>query len=84
MTSPVVSKPWRRTDHVAGYCVVHDVSERAFQIERQGQWTKGKSCGTFGPVGPWLVTRDAIAEPESLGMWLTLNGETMQKGSSRR
>lgn len=70
-------------DHVAGYCVVHDVSERAFQIERQGQWTKGKSCDTFGPVGPWLVTRDAVADPEDLGMWLTLNGETMQKGSSR-
>jgi 2-keto-4-pentenoate hydratase/2-oxohepta-3-ene-1,7-dioic acid hydratase in catechol pathway len=69
--------------HVAGYCVVHDVSERAFQIERQGQWTKGKSCDTFGPIGPWLVTREEIADPQNLAMWLTLNGEFMQKGSTR-
>ena len=62
--------------HVAGYCVVNDVSERAFQAERQGQWTKGKSCDNFGQTGPWLVTRDEIADPQALGMWLTVNGET--------
>jgi 2-keto-4-pentenoate hydratase/2-oxohepta-3-ene-1,7-dioic acid hydratase in catechol pathway len=70
-------------DHVAGYCVSHDVSERAFQIERQGQWTKGKSCDTFGPIGPWLVTKDEIADPQNLKMWLTVNGEMMQDGSSK-
>ncbi|MCB1369330.1 MAG: fumarylacetoacetate hydrolase family protein [Rhodobacteraceae bacterium] len=68
--------------HVAGYCVVNDVSERAFQAERQGQWTKGKSCDNFGQTGPWLVTRDEIADPQALGMWLTVNGETRQKGST--
>ncbi len=70
-------------DYVAGYCVSHDVSERAFQIERQGQWTKGKSCDTFGPIGPWLVTKDEIADPQDLKMWLTVNGEMMQDGSSK-
>ena len=70
-------------DYVAGYCVAHDVSERAFQQERQGQWTKGKSCDTFGPIGPWLVTRDAVADPQNLGMWLKVNGETMQDGSTK-
>lgn len=70
-------------DYVAGYCVSHDVSERAFQQERQGQWTKGKSCDTFGPIGPWLVTRDEIGDPQALKMWLTVNGETMQDGSTR-
>jgi 2-keto-4-pentenoate hydratase/2-oxohepta-3-ene-1,7-dioic acid hydratase in catechol pathway len=70
-------------DYVAGYCVSHDVSERAFQTERAGQWTKGKSCDTFGPIGPWLVTKDEIADPQSLGMWLKVNGETMQNGSSK-
>jgi 2-keto-4-pentenoate hydratase/2-oxohepta-3-ene-1,7-dioic acid hydratase in catechol pathway len=70
-------------DHVAGYCIIHDVSERAFQIERSGQWTKGKSCDTFGPTGPWLVTRDEIADPQDLGMWLKVNGEVMQNGSTR-
>lgn len=70
-------------DHVAGYCVINDVSERAFQAERQGQWTKGKSCDTFGPTGPWLVTRDEVPDPQNLPMWLTLNGETMQDGSTR-
>jgi 2-keto-4-pentenoate hydratase/2-oxohepta-3-ene-1,7-dioic acid hydratase in catechol pathway len=69
-------------DYVAGYCVSHDVSERAFQTERAGQWTKGKSCDTFGPIGPWLVTRDEIDDPQNLGMWLKVNGETMQDGSS--
>lgn len=70
-------------DHVAGYCVIHDVSERAFQIERSGQWTKGKSCDTFGPTGPWLVTKDEIVDPQDLGMWLKINGEVMQNGSTR-
>jgi len=70
-------------DHVAGYCVAHDVSERAFQAERQGQWTKGKSCDTFGPIGPWLVTRDEVADPQNLGMWLKVNGKTMQNGSTK-
>ncbi|TKB10513.1 MAG: fumarylacetoacetate hydrolase family protein [Mesorhizobium sp.] len=70
-------------DYVAGYCVAHDVSERAFQAERQGQWTKGKSCDTFGPIGPWLVTKDEIADAQNLKMWLTVNGKTMQNGSTR-
>lgn len=70
-------------DYVAGYCVAHDVSERAFQIERHGQWTKGKSCDTFGPLGPWLVTKDEIPDPQNLKMWLTVNGEIMQDGSTR-
>lgn len=70
-------------DYVAGYCLTNDVSERAFQAERQGQWTKGKSCDTFGPIGPWLVTRDEVADPQDLKMWLTVNGETRQNGSSR-
>ncbi|MER8748413.1 fumarylacetoacetate hydrolase family protein [Mesorhizobium sp. M1050] len=70
-------------DYVAGYSVAHDVSERAFQAERQGQWTKGKSCDTFGPTGPWLVTKDEIADPQNLKMWLTVNGKTMQNGSTR-
>ncbi len=69
--------------HVAGYALTNDVSERAFQVERSGQWTKGKSCDTFGPIGPWLVTRDAIADPQNLKMWLTVNGQTMQDGSTR-
>ncbi|EKJ93689.1 MULTISPECIES: fumarylacetoacetate hydrolase family protein [Hyphomicrobiales] len=70
-------------DYVAGYCVSHDVSERAFQTERAGQWTKGKSCDTFGPIGPWLVTKDEITDPQNLGMWLQVNGQTMQDGSSK-
>jgi 2-keto-4-pentenoate hydratase/2-oxohepta-3-ene-1,7-dioic acid hydratase in catechol pathway len=70
-------------DYVAGYCTVHDVSERAFQTERSGQWTKGKSCDTFGPIGPWLVTKDEIADPQNLGLWLKVNGETVQDGSTR-
>ncbi|MDG4648679.1 fumarylacetoacetate hydrolase family protein [Roseibacterium sp. SDUM158017] len=68
--------------HVAGYCTINDVSERAFQIERAGQWTKGKSCDTFGPVGPWLVTTDEVPDPQALRLWLTVNGETMQDGST--
>ncbi|WP_417475828.1 fumarylacetoacetate hydrolase family protein [Leisingera sp.] len=69
-------------DHVAGYAVANDVSERAFQIEREGQWTKGKSCDNFGQIGPWLVTRDEVADPQNLPMWLKVNGETMQDGST--
>ncbi len=70
-------------DYVAGYCLTNDVSERAFQADRSGQWTKGKSCDTFGPIGPWLVTKDEIPDPQNLGMWLKVNGETMQNGSTR-
>jgi 2-keto-4-pentenoate hydratase/2-oxohepta-3-ene-1,7-dioic acid hydratase in catechol pathway len=70
-------------DYVAGYCVTNDVSERAFQTERSGQWTKGKSCDTFGPMGPWLVTKDEVPDPQNLGMWLAVNGEKMQDGSSK-
>ena len=70
-------------DYVAGYCLTNDVSERAYQIERAGQWTKGKSCDNFGQIGPWLVTRDEIADPQNLDMWLTVNGTTMQNGSTR-
>jgi 2-keto-4-pentenoate hydratase/2-oxohepta-3-ene-1,7-dioic acid hydratase in catechol pathway len=69
-------------DYVAGYAVSDDVSERAFQTERSGQWTKGKSCDTFGPIGPWLVTKDEIPDPQNLKMWLKVNGETFQDGSS--
>ena len=70
-------------DYVAGYAVAHDVSERAFQKERSGQWTKGKSCDNFGPLGPWLVTRDEVADPQALAMWLTVNGVKRQNGSTR-
>ena len=66
-------------DAVAGYCIGNDVSERNFQIERGGQWTKGKGCETFGPLGPWLVTKDEIANPQKLDMWLDVNGEKRQK-----
>jgi len=70
-------------DAVAGYCICNDVSERNFQAERGGQWTKGKGCETFGPLGPWLVTADEIPAPQSLSMWLDVNGDRMQKGSTR-
>jgi 2-keto-4-pentenoate hydratase/2-oxohepta-3-ene-1,7-dioic acid hydratase in catechol pathway len=70
-------------DAVAGYCLANDVSERAFQIERSGQWTKGKSAETFGPIGPWLVTKDEIPNPQKLAMWLTVNGESRQNGSTK-
>lgn len=70
-------------NYVAGYCTVNDVSERAYQMERAGQWTKGKSCDTFGPIGPWLVTRDDVPDPQGLDMWLTVNGQRMQNGSTR-
>ncbi|MGO1120574.1 fumarylacetoacetate hydrolase family protein [Rhodovibrionaceae bacterium A322] len=69
-------------EHVAGYCVVNDLSERAFQIERSGQWVKGKSADSFGPMGPYLVTRDEVADPQKLKMWLTVNGETRQDGNT--
>lgn len=69
-------------DHVAGFAVTNDVSERAFQIERSGQWTKGKSCDNFGQIGPWLVTPDEVPDPQMLKMWLKLNGATMQDGST--
>ncbi len=70
-------------DYVAGYCLANDVSERQFQIERAGQWIKGKSAENFGPIGPWLVTKDEIKDPQNLKMWLTVNGESRQKGSTR-
>ncbi|MBF9052294.1 2-hydroxyhepta-2,4-diene-1,7-dioate isomerase [Roseobacter sp. HKCCD9010] len=69
-------------DHVAGYAVTNDVSERDFQLERAGQWTKGKSCDNYGPIGPWLVTSDEVPDPQNLKMWLTVNGETKQYGST--
>ena len=68
--------------YVAGYCTVNDLSEREFQIERHGQWTKGKGYDTFGPVGPWLVTRDEVKDPQNLGMWLEVNGKRMQTGNT--
>lgn len=70
-------------DYVAGYCVVNDLSERAFQMERGTQWDKGKGCDTFGPVGPWLVTRDEVPNPQRLALWLDLNGKRQQSGSTR-
>lgn len=69
-------------DHVAGYCIVNDVSERHFQTQLTGQWTKGKSCDTFGPTGPWLVTRDEVADPQNLAMSLDVNGKRMQTGNT--
>ncbi len=70
-------------DHVAGYCVINDVSERAYQTERSGQWTKGKSCDNFGQIGPWLVTPDEVPDPQNLKMWLKVDGQTMQNGSTK-
>ena len=69
-------------DHVAGYCVIHDVSERAYQLERSGQWVKGKSCDTFGPIGPWLVTTDEISDPQNLRLWLEVDGHRYQDGTT--
>jgi 2-keto-4-pentenoate hydratase/2-oxohepta-3-ene-1,7-dioic acid hydratase in catechol pathway len=68
--------------HIAGYCVVNDLSERAFQLERGGQWVKGKSADTFGPIGPWLVTKDELPDPQRLRLWLKVNGKMMQDGST--
>ena len=70
-------------DYVAGYCTVNDVSEREFQSERGGTWDKGKGCDTFGPIGPWLVTRDEVADPQNMPLWLKVNGETVQNGSTK-
>jgi 2-keto-4-pentenoate hydratase/2-oxohepta-3-ene-1,7-dioic acid hydratase in catechol pathway len=69
-------------EHVAGYCVVNDVSEREWQLERQGQWIKGKSCDTYGPIGPWLVTRDEMPDPQALAIWLEVNGHRYQDGNT--
>ncbi len=68
--------------HIAGYCVVNDLSERDFQLHRSGQWVKGKSCDTFGPIGPWLVTRDEVPDPQNLPMYLEVNGQRYQDGST--
>jgi 2,4-didehydro-3-deoxy-L-rhamnonate hydrolase len=70
-------------EHIAGYCVINDLSERAFQLERGGQWDKGKGCDTFGPLGPWLVTADEVGDPANLSMWLNVNGTRRQNGSTR-
>ena len=70
-------------DHVAGYLVVNDVSERAYQLERGGTWDKGKGCDTFGPIGPWLVTTDEVSDPQDLDMWLEVNGRRVQTGNTR-
>ena len=70
-------------DHVAGYCVVNDVSEREYQIERGGTWDKGKGCDTFGPTGPWLVTKDEVPDPQALDLWLEIDGRRVQDGSTR-
>jgi len=69
-------------DHIAGYCVINDLSEREFQIERGGTWDKGKGCDTFGPIGPWLVTRDEVPDPQALSMWLEVDGRRYQDGST--
>jgi len=85
----VIGKPARYVtqkaalEHVAGYCLANDVSEREYQLERGGQWDKGKGCDTFGPLGPWLVTRDEIENPQKLAMWLDVNGKRMQTGNTR-
>jgi 2-keto-4-pentenoate hydratase/2-oxohepta-3-ene-1,7-dioic acid hydratase in catechol pathway len=70
-------------EHVAGYCLINDVSEREYQLERGGTWDKGKGCDTFGPIGPWLVTRDEVANPQKLNMWLDVNGVRMQTGNTK-
>ncbi len=72
----------RALDYVAGYCVVNDVSERQFQLERGSQWDKGKGCDTFGPIGPYLVTRDEVPDPQKLDMWLDVNGQRAQRGNT--
>ena len=70
-------------DFVAGYCVLNDVSERAYQLERKGQWSKGKSCDTFAPIGPWLVTKDEVGDPQQLNLWLEVDGHRYQDGSTK-
>jgi 2,4-didehydro-3-deoxy-L-rhamnonate hydrolase len=85
----VIGKPAKYVEqadalsHVAGYCVVNDLSERAFQLEGTGQWVKGKSADTFGPIGPWLVTPDEVPDPQNLDMWLEVNGHRYQNGSTK-
>jgi 2-keto-4-pentenoate hydratase/2-oxohepta-3-ene-1,7-dioic acid hydratase in catechol pathway len=85
----VIGKPGKYVDeadaysHVAGYCVINDISERAFQMEGTGQWVKGKSADTFGPIGPWLVTPDEVPDPQNLEMWLEVDGHRYQNGSTR-
>jgi 2-keto-4-pentenoate hydratase/2-oxohepta-3-ene-1,7-dioic acid hydratase in catechol pathway len=85
----VIGKPGRyiseerALEHIAGYCVVNDVSERAYQLERGGQWDKGKGCDTFAPIGPWLVTPDEVPDPQNLDMWLEVDGQRYQKGNTR-
>jgi len=81
-TRAVDIEPQNALQHVAGYCVVNDISERAFQKDRGGQWTKGKSADTFAPLGPWLVTRDAVPDPNALGLWLDLDGVRQQHGNT--
>ena len=75
--------PENALDHVAGYCVINDVSEREFQIKRSGQWVKGKSCDTFGPTGPWLVTPDEVGDPQDLNLWLEVDGKRYQDGNTK-
>jgi 2,4-diketo-3-deoxy-L-fuconate hydrolase len=85
----VIGKPGKYVDeanalpHVAGYCIVNDLSERAFQLEGTGQWVKGKSADTFGPVGPWLVTPDEVPDPQNLDLWLDVDGQRRQSGNTR-
>ncbi len=81
-TARYVSKA-EAMEHVAGYCIVNDVSERAYQLERGGQWDKGKGCDTFGPIGPWLVTRDEVPDPQALDLWLEVDGRRFQDGNTR-
>ena len=71
-------------DHIFGYCIVNDISEREFQLERSGQWDKGKGCDTFGPIGPYLVTKDEVKNVQNLNLELKLNGKTMQKGNTNK
>jgi 2-keto-4-pentenoate hydratase/2-oxohepta-3-ene-1,7-dioic acid hydratase in catechol pathway len=71
------------SQHIAGYCVVNDVSEREYQLERGSQWDKGKGCDTFGPIGPWLVTADEVGDPQDLNLWLDVNGQRYQNGNTR-
>lgn len=75
--------PESALEHVAGYCIVNDVSERSYQLERSGQWDKGKGCDTFAPIGPWLVTAEEIEDPQSLGLWLEVDGHRFQSGHTR-
>jgi len=85
----VIGKPAKYVDeksalsHVAGYCIINDISEREFQLERSGQWVKGKSCDTFGPIGPWMVTPEEVGDPQNLNLWLEVNGNLYQNGNTR-